>query len=71
MTMIPARRETVQQLLGNKDVWTNVIYTHVLNRVGRGVGTAAGGRPANGLAGLPDERKAEAAYHAQTGVTGT
>jgi site-specific recombinase XerD len=42
---------TVQELLRHKGVRTTMIYTHVLNRGGRGVRS-----PADGLARLPDER---------------
>ena len=42
---------TVQELLSHKDVRRMMIYTHVLNRGGRGVRSAA-----DGLARDPDER---------------
>ena len=42
---------TVQELLGQSDVRTTMIYTHVLNRGGKGVYRPADGGLAEGFGG--------------------
>jgi hypothetical protein len=45
---------TIQELLGHKDVVTKMIYTHVLNRGGKGVRSPADSPVARRRGGLDD-----------------
>jgi integrase len=52
--VVAAAIRTVQELLGDRDVSTTMIYTHVLNRGGRGVVSPAERLKLQMFAGVAD-----------------